>query len=706
MTGEAELDEHLARWILRALLDCGVARKTIRPSGAVDEDLLRAVGLEAIVDQKLDGTALLRVLKERAATLETVRAPKKGLLFQNARLLEKSLHLTRVERDLLVFAVALQLSPALHDCVEKLKTPSTAELATALGRILRCSAREVLVGLRRDGTLISGGLLQLSEPERHRGAPFRVMDGLALLLLCEHPSAESLVSPFFRKSANAKLSTCDFAHIPQDVALLRGLLQAALERRTRGVNVLLWGPPGTGKTELARLLAREVTSPLFEVCDEDSDGDPMRGMRRFYAYRLCQRVVKEHGRALVLFDEVEDVFDVPSNERRAKAWTNRILEENPVPAFWVTNSVADIDDAFLRRFDFVLELRAPPQRAREEILRARLEKFQPAESWLRRMCADHRLTPAHADRAARVVDLVVAGSPKDGALPADDIASRYFDNAMALYGPRTAPLPDFEGGPRYELSHLNATVDLHQLTFALRRTPKGSILLYGPPGTGKTAFVQRLAVALDRPLHFKRASDLLSCWVGQSEENLARMFRDARREGAVLLLDEADGFLADRRGATKRFELTQVNELLVQMEAFEGLFFCATNLYEALDPASLRRFALKIRFDAPKPEQRFALFVDTLRALGLSLPDEQRPLLRAQLEGLEGLTPGDFRTVIRHSRLLQSARSAGDVVVALAAELRARPEHRRSHVGFAPARGGAAAQEQRPPAYASGRSDP
>ena len=62
---------------------------------------------------------------------------------------------------------------------------------------------------------------------------------------------------------------------------------------------------------------------------------------------------------------------------------------------------------------------------------------------------------------------------------------------------------------------------------------------------------------------------------------------------AVLILDEAASFLADRRDARANWEITQVNELLTQMEAHNGVFICTTNLMERLDPASLRRFVFR-----------------------------------------------------------------------------------------------------------------
>jgi len=119
----------------------------------------------------------------------------------------------------------------------------------------------------------------------------------------------------------------------------------------------------------------------------------------------------------------------------------------------------------------------------------------------------------------------------------------------------------------------------------------------GSPGTGKSLYARHLASRLDKPLVQRHTSDLLSMWVGGTERNIAAMFEQAEGEAAVPLLNEADSFLQDRRGAARQWEVSQVNELLTRLESFKGLFVCATNLFEHLDPAVLRRFDLKVRLD-------------------------------------------------------------------------------------------------------------
>ena len=125
---------------------------------------------------------------------------------------------------------------------------------------------------------------------------------------------------------------------------------------------------------------------------------------------------------------------------------------------------------------------------------------------------------------------------------------------------------------------VNPDVDLANLIQGLKRRPEVRLCLYGPPGTGKTEFGHYLAQQLDKRLVVRRASDILDKYVGGTEANIAEMFSEAKRENAVLLLDEADSFLRDKNHARQSWEITQVNELLTQMEAYDGIFICSTNL--------------------------------------------------------------------------------------------------------------------------------
>jgi len=208
-----------------------------------------------------------------------------------------------------------------------------------------------------------------------------------------------------------------------------------------------------------------------------------------------------------------------------------------------------------------------------------------------------------------------------------------------------------------------------------QRNPAISLCLYGVPGTGKTSFAEHIAGRLDKPLIYRRASDLQSKWLGGTEKNLRAMFAEAQSENAVLLLDEADSFLFDRTRAEHSWERSQVNELLQGMERFEGIFIAATNLIDTLDKAALRRFAYKLEFLPLTREQRHRM----MRSLTSQNVDE---FAMAKLDRMDGLTAGDFAVIARQQRLSNGPISTAKMLEQLEAELSLREPRRGRGIGF------------------------
>jgi len=162
-------------------------------------------------------------------------------------------------------------------------------------------------------------------------------------------------------------------------------------------------------------------------------------------------------------------------------------------------------------------------------------------------------------------------------------------------------------------------------------------------------------------------------WVGETEKRIAAAFREAEADGAVLLLDEVDGFLQDRGAAVRSWEVTQVNELLQQLEVFRGVVACTTNLFRGLDEAALRRFVFKIELRFLRPEQALALF-RTLFGDLLTEPfsEADETLVRGELSSLTTLTPGDFAAVSRRQRALGGRTSAAELCELLRDECEAK----------------------------------
>ena len=196
---------------------------------------------------------------------------------------------------------------------------------------------------------------------------------------------------------------------------------------------------------------------------------------------------------------------------------------------------------------------------------------------------------------------------------------------------------------KFDPALIRADVDPAHLADRLgeSRTRRFSLCLQGPPGAGKSAFVRHLADRLGLEVLQKRASDLMSMWVGETEKQIAEAFAEARDAEACLVFDEADSLLADRRLAQRSWEVSQVNEMLTWMESHPFPFACTTNLGDLLDPATLRRFTFKIALDYLSPGQARVAFHVYFDA-------EPPPTVNS----LANLTPGDFAVVRRKAEIL------------------------------------------------------
>lgn len=554
-------------------------------------------------------------------------------------------------------------------------------LIKAAATLLHAPLTEVHRALMPQGLLTRAGLLNI---ERQKPKPlhkkFELLEGVAEAVCGGAAEVKALLARWIPQAPAATLGLDDYPHLRREISLLRQILQASLHSRQPGVNVLLYGPPGTGKTELTRALAADLQVPLYTVPTEDAFGMPLAREQRLRQYLLAQAALARQGQALLVFDEIEDVFPQPTaiamgQAEQTKGWINTILEDNRVPTLWVGNGIEALDAAYLRRFAQVIEVGIPPLTVRRRMIRTYTRGLRLSRAFQERLAAHPDLSPGLLRRAVDSLKLAQVTTP---AKAEQSLAELLNAGLKALDQPTLTEtnLPLL----RYRPEYLNADHDLKALERGLRRNPQGRLCFYGPPGTGKSAYAAYLAKSLQRPLLVKRASDLLSPYVGETERHLAKAFRTARKDGAVLMLDEADSFLRDRRGAQASWEVSQVNELLVQLEEFRGLVITATNLFENLDTAALRRFDLKVRFDYLRPEQAAELFCATLRELGG--PTLQAQSWQTQLAQLGRLTPGDFAAVLRRLRLLGDTPTPEVLLAALAAEVEASGRATGCGVGF------------------------
>lgn len=688
LTSTSPLERSGAIYALRMIVGARLHPQMIRNGEIRDHDLLTLVGVELVASRGNDLTPawLAEVLEKQYRSLSARGLPHLKRLDANIVQLARRLRLHKAEADVLRLAVVISQVPRFQDLFNL--GPFLPQAFYGLIRhAIGYSTTRLQKAMAPAGNLRRTGLLTEYRSVGHGAHPLEMDGGIANLLLSPHFDEQKALGHLLRPAPPSSLTLRDYPETP-DLVLLHRYLRTAIAERRVGVNVLIYGPPGTGKTEFVRAFAQGHGLDLSEVPAEDEDGEAISGRKRFRAFSLAQNLLSLRREQLLLFDEVEDVFGRSHGGRHlflsmglkrdpeelAKAWINQTLESNPVPTVWVCNSIDTIDPAYLRRFDLTLEFRTPTSSVRRRIVERHFPDDLLSIRGKETLAALEHLPPAQVERAARVVKLLRSSDQSARDAEAERAAHLSLRTMGLRIERNTAALP-----AHYDRNFLNTDRDLDALTQGLCAGRAARLCLFGPPGTGKTALGHHLAATLDKPLHVKRASDLISMWLGETEKNLARAFQDATDEGAILLIDEADSFLRDRITAQRGWEVSQVNEMLTQMESFEGIFIASTNLVDSLDAASLRRFDFKIRFDYLRREQRRALFA---RVADVSDDERISEIEWTRLDRMDRLVPGDVANVLRQLHTINERPTPSRLLALLEAEMNLKPGASVRAIGF------------------------
>ena len=468
------------------------------------------------------------------------------------------------------------------------------------------------------------------------------------------------------------------SHTPgrEETTLLLELLRS--HKGSRPLHILLHGMEGTGKTEFSRSLGAASGREVFEVgCDLDNSLSGEGGKTLIgdsvirYRLRALQAAAffSEGKNCLLVLDEADTLIN-----NGEKGMLNQLMERIQTPTIWISNDVLFVQPSTRRRFDYSIEFRKLRESQRKILWDRILEKHG----------ATQMVPPGKAEEFARRFPAVAGGielavrNAKEFAAEGSTLTPmRVMERVLQSHGKLLDYTPDHAvktaRSPSYSLEGLNIKGDMREILQTTRafdghwkaHDPASgpcnlTMLLYGPPGTGKTEFARYLARELDRPLLVKRASDLLDSFVGMTERNIREACEEAKDEGGILFLDEADSFLQSREGARNSWEVTQVNELLSGMENMTGMLVCSTNFEGKLDPASRRRFHLKLEFGYLKGDGArhfWKVFFDG------NVAKEPGEKFFRELCALPLLAPGDFKAVYERMRFFPKREILSEVVM-------------------------------------------
>ena len=610
------------------------------------------------------------ILKSQQAATKRVRADRTAL---RIRRLGREMRLSRTDIVILELLLRYHTQAAIESIIDDVFGRGSRRFVhvfnvgnRALPDLLGLSFGSCFARLATQAPLVRSGLVSIDND-----GEIKPIDLLKRLVHTPGNTGVDAQCLLFDTSHPGELEWSDFEHVAEDRDHVESLLTGALQVRETGVNILIYGSPGTGKTEFCRTLARRMEVKLYSVGEADEWGHEPCRRERLQELQLAQRLLGGGRDSILLFDEMEDLLRDPAsmgmpffgqlNRGRlrtggSKVFMNRLLEQNAVPTLWTTNAARQTCPTVLRRMMFALEMRQPPPQVRARV-------------WARQF-SSHGIEASDEEAASLAREYDVAPGVAAGVTAAARLVDGG-DIATVRCGVRSlsrllsGETPPQRTHSKFDPALIRADIDPTLLgdRLAALGARRVSLCLSGPPGTGKSACVRYLADRMGLRVVQKRASDLMSMWVGETEQCIAAAFAAARDEQQFLVFDEADSLLGDRGKAQHSWEVSQVNEMLTWMESHPLPFACTTNLNERLDPATLRRFDFKIALDYLGSAQVMAAF---RTFFDLTPPPE--------ITDLAILTPGDFAVVRRKAEILDKLGDPDALAAMLREECEAKPD--------------------------------
>lgn len=489
-----------------------------------------------------------------------------------------------------------------------------------------------------------------------------------------YQDSEALVSALTWRAPKVSLSLKDdYVHLKERLWMAVNIIRMALIKKQRGVNIVIYQAPATEQLALATAITQEINATLHMVRVLDECGKIIPPSAKIMEYHLYQNVLQESDEDnVVVLNIGEGMMPVHSDtpfldpdiddELRIlhdSGMFAEMLDNNPVPTIWLDDQTDQIDNRLLGKFSFHLELPDSFAKAKSKHIEENITPYVN-HRWLTKVKNVNWITQSMVEKGAELIEMMGFSGDRD---ESEELLKVIWENEVDAQGGDRSVVRDSLGNQRtgddkksisasdtgdqsFSLNYLNLDINPGKVIRYLAKHHKGRFLLSGPPGTGKTEFAKFAANSIRRPAEVIKVSDVFDKWVGETEKRIEKIFQRASLKRSVLIIDEVDSLLQNRQGAQRRFEVSQVNQFLTELDNFKGILFASTNLPGEIEEAVLRRFSLKIQFNFLEPHQQWEYLREIIKREGGALPrGKKSTIAKNRCMQIQNLSPGDFRAV-------------------------------------------------------------
>lgn len=639
-------DTNVLIWCLRALQYCQLTNTLNRVSKDFSsmDDLLDAC---SSFSEFKKVKKLAKLVQHIPATLDQLQSIEHtpSAVELSIETISKHCSITHAEQQTFLFAMIIHENELLEDVFDRcFKKVNNSRLCKILAYVLNEPEGDIKAVFHPKGFLNRAGMLSFDFSSGF-GVQSHLDLGCGVRETLEIANGDwiTIVDGVCNQAKTTTLIESDFSHVSKEWSLVLNYIKGAAGNNRIGANVLIYGPPGCGKTEFSRAVLAASGLRGFELLSEKADGSSTTSATRRSYFRQANIYLQNDPSSILLIDEMDGMMEIDDEMGRrdfgnnfSKASANAQLESNQIPSIWITNDSCQFDPAQLRRFDLVIQFNPPSHKAIKLQLADKLATHGIADTWLDAASRTSGLTPGLVNTLSLVADSVEHGSEGSKTPNMEEL----LNTALRQRGIKIA----YTKTQKYRIEYCNSSIPVTTLTSTLTAKKDARCLLHGSTGTGKTAFARHMSETLNLEPKLVRPSDILDMYVGGTERNIARLFETTNPEDTLIILDEFESLAADRRGSTHNWEVSQINEMLTQIEAYQGKIIACTNLVDHIDPAIRRRFQLKVELLPLNQQQRINLFKECCKKL--KLDSEFSTSAISQLHSTEQLAYGHFANAV------------------------------------------------------------